>query len=82
MNKLLVFTASWCAPCNSIKVILNKLKTIENIIIYDIDAHEDLTNKYSVGAVPTFIVLNSDGTEIDRHIGPLTESGIHKLLNE
>ena len=82
MNKLLVFTASWCAPCNNIRVILNKLKTIENIIIYDVDSNRELTDKYKVGAVPTFIVLDSNGKEINRHVGPLAESSIINLLNE
>lgn len=82
MNKLIVFTASWCGPCKQMKPGLLELaeQYDGSILMYDADEHMDEREFYAVRAVPTIIVLNSEGDEIDRKLGAQPKSSIEKLL--
>ncbi|KAG2035151.1 thioredoxin-like protein [Suillus americanus] len=62
-NKLTVidFTASWCAPCQTIKPLFELLaKDNANVNFLKVDMSEganELATQYSVTAMPTFIFL-------------------------
>ncbi len=80
MNKLLVFSASWCGPCKTMKPALDQLDQ-DRLVRYDIDEAEEETVKYQVRAVPTIIVINENGEEVSRLIGVQTLSDLQKLLD-
>ncbi len=80
MNKLLVFSASWCGPCKTMKPALDQLDQ-DRLVRYDIDEAEEETVKYQVRAVPTIIVINENGEEVSRVIGVQTLSDLQKLLD-
>jgi thiol-disulfide isomerase/thioredoxin len=67
---LLDFHAEWCGPCRQMRTAVAQLSRkgypIKSI---DIDQAPDLKEKYGVDAVPTFIVIDSQGRELGRTSG-------------
>ena len=63
VNKVLKFSATWCAPCRALGETLSKVEdiTIENV---DIDDNEELCEKYNIRSVPTLIFLNNENKAI------------------
>lgn len=80
MNKLLIFSASWCAPCKAMKPMLDELDQ-DRLVRYDIDEATNERAQYDVRAVPTLILVNEAGEELERLIGSQSLSAIQKLLD-
>lgn len=82
MNKILAFTAKWCGPCQNMK--MNVLGDFDPTVViqYDIDVHDEMTKQYKINAIPTFVVLNEDGAEIDRFQGVHPASKFFEYLSE
>jgi len=64
------FYADWCGPCKAISPVFNQLATAEakpgrlTFCKVDVDAQQDVARKYSVTAMPTFLVFKS-GSVVD-----------------
>lgn len=58
---LLVFTAEWCRPCLLQKAVIENLQTTfaEKVLIelIDVDAHEELANKFGARTLPTSVIF-------------------------
>lgn len=80
MNKLLVFSASWCGPCKAMKPALDELDQ-NRLVRYDIDEAVEERAKYEVRAVPTLVLVNESGEELQRVVGAQTLSALQKLLD-
>ena len=67
---MLDFHAEWCGPCQRVRPAIQQLirdgYPIEQI---DIDHDPKLASRYHVQGVPTFIVLDASGRELDRTSG-------------
>ena len=86
MRRAKYFTASWCAPCQSFKPIMEGLKSDgHDINILDIDKHESLSKEYRIASVPTTIIEEitapSSVVEVAREVGARTRQEIVDLLN-
>lgn len=79
-NKILAFTASWCAPCKAMKPALEQFSDNE-ITVYDVDKDRSQVKTYKVTAVPTFVIIDSGGDEVSRHLGSITSTKLRELLN-
>lgn len=67
MNQILKFEKDNCQPCNSLSMWLN-----DNNIKHEsknIMQNMDLLKKYNIKSVPTLLLLDQEGNEIDRVIG-------------
>jgi len=67
---LLDFHADWCGPCRQMRPVVEKLVAkgypVKSI---DVDRSPELKDKYDIGPIPTFVVVDADGREIDRVSG-------------
>lgn len=80
MNKLLCFTAEWCGPCQGMKPTIEKLDQ-ERVVRYDIDKDVEMRTKYEVRMVPTFVLVDENGNELDRQTGSAPLSKFEQMLN-
>jgi len=83
--KVLRFTAEWCQPCKTLSVVLEDLSkegifVEKNLEVYDIEADEEITQKYRIRSVPTLILVEDDGKEIDRMVGLKSIEEIREFL--
>lgn len=80
------FNATWCGPCKKMKPIFERLakefKGKYNFVSIDIDKFQEIAEKYKIQAVPTFIILDEDGIEVNRITGAVPESDLRKELSE
>jgi thioredoxin 1 len=65
------FTAVWCQPCKKIQPFVEQLAvhfTSQKkegqvaFVIIDVDDHEDIANQYNVAMMPTFLILEKEGS--------------------
>ena len=67
---LLDFHAEWCGPCQKMRPAVDQLSRkgypVKSI---DIDRSQAVAARYGVQAVPTFIVVDRSGRELDRTSG-------------
>jgi thioredoxin 1 len=80
MNKLLVFSASWCGPCKAFKPTLLELEQ-DRLVYIDIDEMPEIREDYEVRSVPTIILVDEDGNELERFIGAQPLSKLQDLLD-
>ena len=67
---LLDFHADWCGPCQRMRPAVDQLSRkgypVKSI---NIDRSQAVAQRYGVQAVPTFIVVDGSGRELDRTSG-------------
>jgi thioredoxin 1 len=63
------FWATWCPPCmrlnDMLPMLSDKLNQVAEIAKVDIDANQDLAEKYNIKSIPTFIIFMPNGEVID-----------------
>ena len=80
---LVDFYADWCGPCKSMAPILKQLKTelkdSISIIKINVDNNQELSSKYQVQGVPTFIIFKN-GKQTWRQSGMQTVAQLKQAL--
>jgi thioredoxin 1 len=82
-DSLLIFSATWCGPCKTMKADIDKdPKIVEGYEwgYVDIDKNVDVKEEYRVRSVPTIVVLDDDNKEIGRVVGYKGSAGLKKAL--
>ena len=77
---ILKFFGTWCNPCKVLLKAFEKAKIKHQVI--DVGENEELTDKYNVKSVPTVIVLNDEGEELGRFVGPRTKEQLLEELSK
>ena len=83
MSHVLYFTADWCNPCKKVKPIVEEMNkdSITKFQMIDVDLEMELTKKFEIRSVPTFI-LTKNGKEIKRTTGAQTREQLEAFIND
>ena len=83
-HNYLKFTATWCRPCKEIEPVFHDLSAKykkSSFISIDVDEFEDVAAKYTVMALPLFVVVDKHTKQIDKLMGKDKEKLI-KLIEK
>ena len=82
MSHVLYFTADWCNPCKKVKPIVEEMNkdSITKFQMIDVDLEMELTKKFEIRSVPTFILIK-DGKEIKRTTGAQTKQQLESFID-
>lgn len=78
--KILKFFGIYCNLCKALSKTFKDTK-IEHQDI-DVDENEELVDKYHIKSIPTVIVLDNEGEELGRFVGPRTKEQLLEELNK
>ena len=83
MSHVLYFTADWCNPCKKVKPFVEEINkdSITKFQMIDVDSEMELTKKFEIRSVPTFILIK-DGKEIKRTNGAQTREQLEAFIND
>lgn len=82
MTQVLYFSAEWCAPCKTIKPMMQQLQSQMSISFIDADASPESCRSWSVRTVPTVIVIKN-AIEKGRLVGAsITKEAVLNLYNK
>ena len=80
---LLDFHASWCGPCRKMRPEVEKLvQKGYPVKSVDIDRSPELSDRYKVKAVPTFVIIDSKGKALARTSGAMPAAQLAAFYNE
>ena len=82
--KLIFIHAAWCGPCKTMVPIIEKLKDHIEILDFDVDIPDNdvLISKYHVRNIPVFVLEDSIGTVLWKHVGTIKENELIDKLKE
>lgn len=83
--KVLKFGAIWCPGCVVMKPMWEKIESEMPELkteFFDADKNKEVTEKYQVKDLPTFIFLDKKGEEILRLQGILSEDKVREAIKE
>jgi len=82
------FQASWCGACKIMELTTfadaSVQRTLRNFVFLKVDADNEAeaTNYYGVVGLPTLVVLDSEGHERFRHVGPMGVEDLNLVLGK
>ena len=81
MKKILYFSAAWCGPCKMLGPIMESVASQINYQKIDVDNNQDLSIKYGVRNIPTLVLIDENGTELNRSTGVIQKQQIIDFYN-
>ena len=68
--KYLYFSAPWCGPCKQLapkmELVAEANITVEKILV---DSDTETTEKYGIRNIPTVVLIDENGVELERFVG-------------
>jgi thioredoxin-like negative regulator of GroEL len=83
MKKILYFSAPWCGPCKQFGPVMDRISQTGILVEkVNVDNAPAVAAAYNVRSVPTVVVVDRSGNEINRSVGMLSESQVRQLFNQ
>ena len=80
-KRILYFSAAWCGPCKTLGPIMESVAGQVNYQKIDVDNNQDLSVKYGIRNIPTLVLVDGDGTELNRSTGVMQKQQIIDFYN-
>ena len=80
ITKIEKFGAAWCGPCKVLDRTLQQVTEVD-VIKYDVDEYEDLTEEKGIRNVPVLIFYDGD-KEVERLIGAVSLNKINEIIDK
>jgi len=81
MKKILYFSAPWCGPCKVLGPTMQKLSSELPITKINVDEDSKNSVKYGIRNVPTLVLIDQSGKEINRLVGNVSEQQVKQFYN-
>ena len=81
MKKIIYFSAPWCGPCKVLGPTMQKLSSELPITKVNVDEDNTTSAKYGIRNIPTLILIDETGKEINRLVGNISEQQIKQFYN-
>lgn len=81
--KLVDYYAVWCGPCQMMKPVVEEVMseltgiTLEEV---NVDEEQERAGKANVISIPTFVIEDDNGVEVDRKIGGLGKEDLRNWV--
>jgi thioredoxin 1 len=81
MKKILYFSAAWCGPCKMLGPIMDSVSEEVAWEKINVDNNQELSIKYGVRNIPTLVLIDGDGNELNRSTGVIQKQQIIDFYN-
>ena len=72
--KYIYFYGTWCQPCKQLSPIMSNIESKGiSVLKIDVDENYNLASSNNIRNVPTVILVDKNGNEINRTIGVKSE---------
>jgi thioredoxin 1 len=81
MKKIIYFSAPWCGPCKVLGPTIERLTGELPITKVNVDEDNTISAKYGIRNIPTLVLIDQNGKEINRIVGNISEQQIKQFYN-
>jgi len=82
MKKILYFSSTWCGPCKMLGPIMESVGNEVNYQKIDVDSNQELSMKYGIRNIPTLVLVDNNGNELNRSTGVMQKQQIIDFYNQ
>lgn len=80
---IIMFSANWCKPCQTVTPILEDLERENNFSLYKVDTDEEyeLSKFFNIRSIPTILFVPIKGEPV-AHTGAYPKNELKKLITK
>jgi thioredoxin 1 len=80
--KLIEFWAEWCAPCKRMAPVVEEVAKELGLTLVKVDIDQDAvaTDQMAIRSVPTLVLVDDSGVELERWVGAMNKTALLSKL--